>query len=134
MVGKTWGPTIEEGVAGPMADIHKVSKRVVDVAERIADVADAARGRKSRRIGAMRWVLVAAAGAAAYAAAKSGSKAPARAKDGAREAKERAREQPDLDLLGRVQDVVGQPDSERLERNREDRAKRRQRRRQRASA
>jgi hypothetical protein len=138
-----------------MADLHKVSKQVADVAERLADVADAARGgQRPRRIGGMRWVLLPAAGAAAYAAAKRGLKGPARAKDVSREAKERAPEPPDLDLLGRVKEVVGvaeddqqdraqaqvmergsrQPDSEQLERNREERAKRRQRRRERASA
>jgi hypothetical protein len=137
-----------------MADLHKVSKQVADVAERLADVADAARGgQRPRRIGGMRWVLLPAAGAAAYAAAKRGLKGPARAKDVAREAKEGASEQPDFDLFGRVKEVVGgaeddqqdraqaqemergsrQRDGEQLERNREERAKRRQRRRERTA-
>lgn len=135
-----------------MGDLQKVSKQVADLAERLADVTDAARGRRSRRIGAMRWVLLPAAGAAAYAAAKSSLKRPA--KGVAREGSERAPEVPDFDLLGRVKEVVGvseddQPDRAhaqemergsgrrdggQLERNREARAKRRQRRRQRTSA
>jgi hypothetical protein len=134
VVGKGWGAKAKRRVAGPMADVHKLSKQVAGAAERLADVADAARGQRSRRRGAIRWVLLPAAGAVAYAAAKSGLKGSARAKDGAREAKERAPLLPDLDLLGRVKEVVGQPDSEQLERNRQDRAKRRQRRRASTSA
>ena len=137
-----------------MADLHKLSKQVTDVAERLADVADAARGQRSRRSGAMRWVVLPLAGAMAYAAAKRGLRSPSRAKDVARGAKKRAPEQPDFDLLGRVKEAVGvaeddqqdrgqsqeikrgsgQPNSEQLERNREDRAKRRRRRRASASA
>ena len=112
-----------------MADLHELSKQVADVAERLGDVADAARGQRSRRSGAMRWVVLPLAGAVAYAVAKRGLKGPA--KDVAREAR-RTPEQPDSDLLGRVQDVVGVADQ--LERNREDRAKRRRRRRTSASA
>ena len=106
-----------------MVDLHKFSKQVADVAERLADVADAAGGKRSRRRGAMGWVILPLAGAMAYAAAKRGLKGPA--KDVAREAR-RAPEQPDSDLLGRVQEVVGVADE--LERNREERAKRRRRR------
>lgn len=114
-----------------MADLHNVAKQVADVAERLADVADAARGQRSRRNGAMRWVVLPLAGAMAYAAAKRGLDGPAGAKDVAREAR-RTPEQPDFDLLGRVKEVVGV--AEQLERNREDRAKRRRRRRASASA
>jgi hypothetical protein len=114
-----------------MADLHKVSKQVADVAERLADVADAAGGQRSRRSRAMRWVVLPLAGAMAYAAAKRGLKGPARAKDVSGEAS-RTPEQPDFDLLGRVKEVVG--GAEQLERNREDRAKRRRRRRASASA
>jgi hypothetical protein len=136
-----------------MGDLQKVSKQVADVAERLADVADAVRGQRSRRSGAMRWVILPLAGAMAYAVAKRGLRGPARAKDVAREAR-RTPEQPDFDLLGRVKEAVGvaeddqqhhgqsqeikrgsgQPKSEQLERNREDRAKRRRRRRASASA
>jgi len=71
----------------------------------------------------MRWVVLPLAGAMAYAVAKRGLKGPA--KDVAREAT-RTPEQPDSDLLGRIKEVVGVADQ--LERNREDRAKRRRRR------
>jgi hypothetical protein len=108
-----------------MADLHKLSKQVADVAERLADVADAAGGQRSRRSGAMRWVVLPLAGAMAYAVAKRGLKGPARTKDVASEAK-RTSQQPDSDLLGRVKEVVGVADE--LERNREERAKRRRRR------
>jgi hypothetical protein len=114
-----------------MVDLHKVSKQVADVAERLADVADAARGQRSRRGGAIGWVVLPLAGVVAYAAAKRGLKGPARAKGLAGEAR-RTSEQPDFDLLGRVKEVVGV--AEQIERNREDRAKRRRRRRASASA
>ena len=106
-----------------MADLHKLSKQVADVTERLADVADAAGGQRSRKSGAIRWVVLPLAGAMAYAVAKRGLKGPA--KDVASEAK-RTPEQPDSDLFGRVKEVVGVADQ--LERNREDRAKRRRRR------
>lgn len=111
-----------------MVDLHKFSKQVADVAERLADVADAARGQRSRRSGAMGWVVLPLVGAMAYAAAKRGLKGP---EDVAGEAR-RTPEQPDFDLLGRVKEVVGV--AEQLERNRDDRAKRRRRRRASASA
>jgi hypothetical protein len=121
------GSKSEEEVAGLMADLHKLSKQIADVAERLADVADAANGQRPRRSGAMRWVVLPLAGAMAYAAAKRGLKGSARAKEVAN-----TPEQPDSDLLGRVKEVVGVADQ--LERNREDRAKRRRRRRASSSA
>ena len=114
-----------------MADLHKLSKQIADVAERLADVADAANGQRPRRSGAMRWVVLPLAGAMAYAAAKRGLKGSVRAKEVAKEAM-RTPEQPDSDLLVRVKEVVGVADQ--LERNREDRAKRRRRRRASSSA
>jgi hypothetical protein len=125
------GSKSEEEVAGLMADLHKLSKQIADVAERLADVADAANGQRPRRSGAMRWVVLPLGGAMAYAAAKRGLKGSARAKEVAKEAM-RTPEQPDSDLLGRVKEVVGVADQ--LERNREDRAKRRRRRRASSSA
>jgi hypothetical protein len=113
-----------------MVDLRKFSQQVADVAERVADVADAARGQRSRRSGALGWLVLPLAGAVAYAAAKRGLKGPARANDVASQAR-RTPEQPDFDLLGRVKEVVGVADQ--LERNREDRAKRRRRRRANAS-
>jgi hypothetical protein len=126
IVGDTWEHNGEE-VAGPMTDLQKAAKQIGDVAERLAEVADAASGQRSRRRGAVRWVVLPLAGAMAYAAARRGLKGQAaRAKDVASEAR-RTPEQPDSDLLGRVKEVVGVADQ--LERRREDRAKRRRRRR-----
>ena len=105
-----------------MADLHKLSKQVADVAERVANIADAASGRRSRRGGAVAWVVLPLAGAMAYAAAKRTLKAPVLAKD----VSGRGANQPDFDLLGRVREVVGVEGQ--LERNRADRAKRRRRR------
>jgi hypothetical protein len=59
---------------GEMADIHKFSEHVIDLAERLSNVADAAEG-KGRRGGGSnvmtRWVLLPAAGAGFYALVKS---------------------------------------------------------------
>jgi hypothetical protein len=107
-----------------MADLHKLSKQVADVAERLAYVADAASGRRSRRGGAVGWVVLPLAGAMAYAVAKRSLKGAVQTKDAAAKG---TTEQPDFDLLGRVKEVVGVADQ--LEHNRADRAKRRRRRR-----
>jgi hypothetical protein len=55
-----------------MADIHKFSRQVIDLAERLEDMADAAKG-KGRRGTTMttRFFFLPAAGAALYAFAKS---------------------------------------------------------------
>ncbi len=55
-----------------MADIHKFSQQVIDLAERLEDMADAAKG-KGRRGTTMttRLFVLPAAGAALYAFAKS---------------------------------------------------------------
>jgi hypothetical protein len=139
-----------------MRDFNKISKQAADVAERVADVADAARGKGPRKSGGGgRWLLLPAAGAAVYAVAKSSSDLPRRAKDLVGQVKERASEMPDLDLLGRVKEVAGLADDGQephrsgeqsagrsarnsdlgdLERNRRERAKRRERRRESTSA
>lgn len=50
-----------------MADIHKLSDRVIDLAERMANVADAAQGkRRTGSTGMTRWIVLPAAGAALY--------------------------------------------------------------------
>ena len=84
-----------------MADIHKFSEQVIDWAERLEDVADAAKGKGNRR-GSLgrRWLLLPAAGAGLYALATSGSFAR-QAKDVMGQAKTRASELPD-DLLSRI--------------------------------
>jgi hypothetical protein len=143
-----------------MRDFNKISKQAADVAERVADVADAARGEGPRKSGGGRWfggrwLLLPAAGAAVYAVARRGSDVPRRAKDLVGQVKERASEMPDLDLLDRVTEVTGLADDGQaarqrgeqsasrrsrnsdlaeLERIRRERAERRERRRERTSA
>jgi hypothetical protein len=84
-----------------MADIHKFSEQVIDLAERLEDVADAAKGKGNRR-GSLgrRWLILPAAGAGLYALATSGSFTRG-AKDVMDQAKTRASELPD-DLLSRI--------------------------------
>jgi hypothetical protein len=84
-----------------MADIHGFSERVIDLAERLENVADAANGKGIRR-GSMgaRWLILPAAGAGLYALATNGA-FTRRAKDVMGQAKTSASDLSD-DLLGRV--------------------------------
>ena len=93
-----------------MADINTFSERVIDYAERLADVSDAAQGRGIRR-GSMgtRWLLLPAAGAGIYALATNGT-FTRHAKKVMDEAKTRASELPD-DLMGRVRQTSQQTSS-----------------------
>ena len=51
-----------------MADINKFSEQVIDLAERLANVADAAKGKDTKTMmPKARWVLLPAAGAGIYA-------------------------------------------------------------------
>jgi hypothetical protein len=85
-----------------MADVDKFSERLIDLAERFADVTDAAQGRGNRRGGTIRarWLVLPAAGAGLYALGASGSLAR-QAKTVVTQAKERATDLPD-DLMSRV--------------------------------
>ena len=84
-----------------MSAIYKFSERVIDLAERLEDVADAAEGKGRRRNGSgARWLLLPAAGAGLYALATNGSFAR-QAKDVMDQAKTRATELPD-DLMSRI--------------------------------
>ena len=57
-----------------MADIHRFSEQLADLAERLANVADAAQGKDTRGGGLRaRWLLLPAAGAGLYALATSGA-------------------------------------------------------------
>lgn len=89
-----------------MADIYKFSDRVIDVGERLADVADAVQGRGPRRGRGARWLLLPAAGAGLYALATSGS-FTRQAKGVVNQAKERASDLPE-ELVGLVQQTTGQ--------------------------
>jgi hypothetical protein len=93
-----------------MADIHKVSARVIDWAERMEDVSDAAKGKGIRRGSfGTRWLILPAAGAGLYALATSGTFSR-QAKDVMDQAKMRASELPE-DLLGRIRQTTKKPAS-----------------------
>lgn len=135
-----------------MADFNKVAQNVAEIAERVADASDAARGKGTRKGGSARWLILPAV-AGVYAVAKNGSALSRTAKELAGQAKDRISEMPDLDLLGRVKEVAGlgdnnsqqedetqparrQPSSDagQLEEHRRERAERRERRRKSTSA
>jgi hypothetical protein len=93
-----------------MADVHKLSERMIDFAERTSAVADAAQGKKVRRRGVpTRWFLLPAAGAGVYALMTNRS-FTRQAKNVMNEAKERASDLPE-DLVDRVQQTTGQKSS-----------------------
>ena len=83
-----------------MGTVHKFSEQVIDLAERLADVADAANGKGIRKGGVTHWMILPAAGAGLYALATSGSLSR-RAKGVVNQAKARASVMPD-ELLGLV--------------------------------
>ena len=90
-----------------MAGIHKFSSQVIDYAERLSDVADAAQGKHRRRGGGMtRWLVLPASGAALYALLRSDTFSR-QAKEVVDEAKTRASELPE-DLVTRVRQTTGQ--------------------------
>jgi hypothetical protein len=84
-----------------MTNIHKFSERVIDLAERLEDVADAAAGRGARsgRSGT-RWLLLPTVGAGVYALVTNKSFGR-QAKGVMDQAKKRASELPE-DLLKRA--------------------------------
>ncbi|HEX7309771.1 MAG TPA: hypothetical protein VF232_01215 [Gaiellaceae bacterium] len=84
-----------------MASIHKFSDQVIDYAERLSDVADAAQGKGIRRGSTgTRWLILPAAGAGLFALVKSDF-FTRQAKGVVEEAKTRASDLPD-DLLSHV--------------------------------
>jgi hypothetical protein len=95
-----------------MADMDRVSRRIVEFAERFADVNDAAQGR-GKRLGRKirpRWLVLPAAGAGLYALGTNGSFL-GRAKRVASQAKDHATDLPDT-LLTRARETTGTPKSE----------------------
>jgi hypothetical protein len=89
-----------------MADIYKFSDRVVDMGERLADVADAVQGKGNRKErGGSRWLLLPVAGAGLFALGASAS-FTRQAKSVFNQAKERASDLPE-DLVDRVQQATG---------------------------
>src|SRR4029450_11116062 len=92
-----------------MADVHKLSERVIDLAERTSAVADAAQGKRVRRGAPTRWFLLPAAGAGLYALMTNRS-FTRQAKNVMNQAKERASDLPE-DLVDRVQQTTGHKSS-----------------------
>ena len=91
-----------------MDAVHKFSDHVIDFAERLSDIADAAegRGRRGSSSGA-RWLLLPAAGAGLYALIRSDFFAR-QAKGVVDEAKTRAADLPG-DLMNAVRDTADAP-------------------------
>jgi len=87
-----------------MGDMHKFSEYVIDLAERLDGMADAAKGKGTGRGGlGARWLVLPAVGAGLYALATSGSLSR-QAKQVVNQAKTRASELPE-DLVGRVRET-----------------------------
>ena len=88
-----------------MNGIHKFSAQVIDYAERLSDVADAAQGKNHQQAGsAKRWLLLPASGAALYAIVKSDAFSR-QAKEVMDDAKTRAAELPE-ELIGLVRQTA----------------------------
>jgi len=93
-----------------MANVHKFSEQVIDLAERLENVTDAAQGKGNRRGGLKtRWLVLPAAGAGLYALATSGAFSR-QAKDVMDQARTRASELPD-ELLARIRQTSQKPTS-----------------------
>jgi hypothetical protein len=91
-----------------MSGIHKFSSQVIDYAERLSDIADAAEGKhRHSGGGTARWLLLPVSGAALYALLRSDSFSR-QAKEVVDEAKTRATELPE-DLVSRVRQTAGRP-------------------------
>jgi hypothetical protein len=84
-----------------MNDVQNFSKHVIDYAQRLADMADAAEGHGRRKMGLTRWLVLPALGAGLYALATNG-----RTKGVMDEAKTKATELPE-DLVKRVRQSGG---------------------------
>jgi hypothetical protein len=87
-----------------MADVKKFSEQMIDYAERLGNMVDAAQGREPVRTPRARWLLLPAAGAGLYALTTSGT-FTRQAREVAKEAKDRAAELPDA-LVTRVQQAA----------------------------
>jgi hypothetical protein len=91
-----------------MAAIQRLSAQVIDYAERVSGMADAAEGKRPRRGGTLRrLVLLPATGAGLYALVRSDFFSR-QVKEAVGEAKTRASELPD-DLMSRVRETADEP-------------------------
>lgn len=85
----------------PVADMHKFSRQMIDLAQRLDAITDAVEGKATGRAGrGTRWVLLPAVGAGIYALATNGSFAR-RTRGAVEQVKARAADLPE-DLLKRV--------------------------------
>jgi hypothetical protein len=94
-----------EGVKVEMAEINKFAEKVIDLAERFADITDAAQGKGHRKGVGARWLVLPAVGAGLYALGTNGS-FTRKTKKVMNQAKARASELPD-DLMNRVEQASG---------------------------
>jgi len=97
--------TDSEGMEVEVADMNKFSEQVINLAERFADMTDAAQGKGNRKSIGARWLILPAAGAGLYALGASGS-FKRKTKKVMNQAKARASELPN-DLMNRVEQVSG---------------------------
>jgi hypothetical protein len=88
-----------------MADINKFAEQVIELAERFADMTDAAQGKGNRKGVGARWLVLPVAGAGLYALGTNGS-FTRNTKKVMNQAKARASELPN-DLMNRVEQVSG---------------------------
>ena len=94
-----------EGVKVEMAEINKFAEKVIDLAERFADITDAAQGKGNRKGVGTRWLVLPVAGAGLYALGTNGS-FTRKTKNVMNQAMARASELPS-DLMNRVEEVSG---------------------------
>ena len=94
-----------EGKGLKMADVNKFADQVIDLAERFADITDAAQGKGNRKGVGTRWLVLPVAGAGLYALGANGS-FTRKTKKVMNQAKARASELPG-DLMNRVEEVSG---------------------------
>jgi hypothetical protein len=88
-----------------MSDINKFAEKVIDLAERFADITDAAQGKGHRKGVGARWLVLPAVGAGLYALGTNGS-FTRKTRKVMNQAKARASELPD-DLMNRVEQASG---------------------------
>lgn len=88
-----------------MADINRFAEQLIDLAERFADITDAAQGKGNRKGVGTRWLVLPVAGAGLYALGTNGS-FTRKTKKVMNQAKARASELPS-DLMNRVEEVSG---------------------------
>ena len=88
-----------------MANINRFAEQLIDLAERFADMTDAAQGKGNRKGVGTRWLVLPVAGAGLYALGTNGS-FTRKTKKVMNQAKARASELPS-DLMNRVEEVSG---------------------------